>query len=64
MLAICSSTAAKLAIDEFGAGLASSAGLPWWRLIGFLRMLDFLSSNVVQRRQSAAICCCGVNPVG
>jgi hypothetical protein len=33
-------------------------------LIGFLRMLDFLSSNVVQRRQSAAVCCRGVNPFG
>jgi hypothetical protein len=64
MRAICSSTAAKFSSDESSTGKPSSAGLPWWRLIGFLRMLDFLSSNVVQRRWSAAVCCRGVNPFG
>jgi len=43
MAAICSSTAAMHAIDEFRAGLASFAGLPLWLLIGFLRMLPLLS---------------------
>jgi len=62
--AICSSTAAKLSSDGDGSGATSLAGLPWWGLIGFLRMIDFPSSNVVQRRQSATVCCRGVNPFG
>src|SRR6266567_1358117 len=47
--AIASSAAAKSSSDGSNTGKPSFAGLPWWRLIGFLRMLDFLSSNVVQR---------------
>jgi len=62
--AIRSNTAAKFSSDWDGTGATSFAGLPLWRLIGFLRMLDFPSSNVVQRRQSAAVCCRGVNPFG
>src|SRR5216684_6661159 len=58
--AIRSNTAAKFSSDWDGTGATSFAGLPLWRLIGFLRMLDFPSSNVVQRRQSAAVCCRGV----
>jgi hypothetical protein len=64
MPAICSSIDANFSTDGSSTGAASFTGLPLWRLIGFLRMLDFLSSNVVQRRQSAAVCCRGVNPFG
>jgi hypothetical protein len=64
MPAICSSTAAKLSSDGFSTGAASFTGLLLWGLIRFLRMLDFLSSNVVQRRWSAAVCRRGVNPFG
>jgi len=60
MRAICSSTAAKFSSDGFSTGAASFTGLLLWDLIRFLRMLDFLSSNVVQRRWSAAVCCRGV----
>jgi hypothetical protein len=62
MPAIASSTAAMRTSDGSNTGAPSFAGLPLWCLIGFLRMLDFLSSNVVQRRQGAAVCCGGVNP--
>jgi hypothetical protein len=64
MPAICSSTAAKFSSDGSSTGATSFTGLPLWDLIGFLRMLDFLSSNVVQRRQSATVCCRGVHPFG
>jgi hypothetical protein len=64
MPAISTSTAAKLSSDGSSTGATSVIGLPWWRLIGFVRMLDFPSSNAVQRRQSAAVCCRGVNPFG
>jgi hypothetical protein len=65
MLAIFRSTAANFSSDgTTTTGATSFAGLPLWCLIGFLRMLDFLSSNVVQRRWSAAVCCRGVKPFG
>jgi hypothetical protein len=64
MPAICTSTAAKLSSDGSSTGATSFAGLLRSDLIRFLRMLDFPSSNVVQRRQSAAVCCRGVNPFG
>jgi len=60
--AIWSSTAAKFSSVGDGTGATSFSGLPLRRLIRFLRMLDFPSSNVVQKRQSAAVCCRGVNP--
>jgi hypothetical protein len=64
MPAISTGTATKFSSDGDGTGATSFTGLPLWALIRFVRMLDFLSSNVVQRRWSAAVCCRGVNPFG
>jgi hypothetical protein len=55
MPAISTSTAANFSSDGSSTGATSFTGLPLQRLIRFLRMLDFPSSNVVQRRQSAAM---------
>ena len=60
----CKAHNLPVAYEYIESGATSFAGLPWWRLVGFLRMLDFLSSNVVQRRWSAAVCCGGVKPFG
>ena len=62
--AIASSAAARRATDRSTAGVLPFPGLRSLPLLRFLRMLDFPSSNVVQRRQSAAVCCRGVKPVG
>jgi hypothetical protein len=64
MPAISASTAANFSSNGSSTGATSFAGLLRSDLIRFLRMLDFPSSNVVQRRQSAAVCCRGVNPFG
>jgi len=64
MPAISTSTAANFSSDGSSTGAASFTGLSLWRVIRFLLMPDFLSLNVVQRRQSAAACCRGVNPFG
>ena len=64
MAAISRSTAANFSSDGSSTGVRSFTGLPLWGLIRLVRMLDFPSSNVVQRRWSAAVCCRGVNPFG
>ena len=46
MLAISTSTAAKFSSDGDGTGATSFTDLPLWRLIDFLRMLDFPSSKL------------------
>jgi hypothetical protein len=48
MPAICWRTAAKFSSDGSSTGATSFTGLPWWRLIGFLRMIRFLSSARVK----------------
>src|SRR5207245_66351 len=48
MRAISKSTAANFSSNGSSTGAASFTGLPWWRLIGFLRMIRFLSSARVK----------------